>query len=188
MAGTEAPRLRLITEPQDIGLIHSTDRPLLNPAFAEQVLNVTCSMSDEIPISSLVVYSDVKRRQIDMMLDKKWKKAQENLEKLPAVYSLELPQRTMRIEEMQRQQLMLRELPQSPDAWKQFVWNMDAPYKRVLIHALTGKLRSGQEFGGRYGWIESSLSVGDLREIEASDDFALDQHAPLIDSFLSRAF
>lgn len=187
MAGTEAPRLRLLPELQSSDVSAGLERPLLNQVFAAQVFDVTRSIEDELPAASLVAYSDLKRLQLDMHLGKAWRSIEGSIGRIPPYRIEELARKKALLEEYRQRQARLRVLPPSPDRWKEFVSAIDAPHKRVLIQAITGKLKEG---GGSWGkrWIDSGLTVGDLREIEVSEDFASDPYSPVTDTFLSRAF
>lgn len=179
----EVPPPLVVPKPPEPG---EPARPLLTEGFANQVFGVSADFASDLPVASLIAWSDAKREAVGVSLASEINTRTALLRR----HSAENPgyrERVEAIEALSRRLERLGSLPKAPDSWRSLVRDLDAPHKRVLIQAISAQTREQPGSFG-HGWIDSAKTVEDLRGIEVSEEYERDPHGSLERKFLARAF
>ena len=170
-------------------------KPLLTQEFALQLFEVTQHFAVDLPVASLVVYSDKDRELFGKEIAREYGKkvSEANNPK----NNSELRDRALEaIPLLEQRSLRLANLPEAPISWRNLLdpeiyasETFTSTQKQVLIKALLTTLRYPNALY-THKWLDSTKTVGDLKTMDAREEHLEDPGSGVTRTmvFLSAAF
>lgn len=162
------------------------NRVLLTDEFAAQVFGVSTEFAPDLPVPSLICWSEFKIETVRVSLTTERNNRIIFLRRYPTDHP-DYEEKVAGIEELRLRIERLQALPQAPDSWGTLVDSLDTPHKKALIQAIGAELREGKGSSG-HRWIDSDKAVEYLRRIEDSEEYIRSAYGSFRKKFLAKAF
>ncbi len=167
-------------------------RPLLTDEFAQQIFAVSQHLDDELPVASLIAYSEDKRKLFKNQIAREIAIRNGRAKNIPSSNLEQIENNALAIDALKLRLGRLDSLPLAPDIWADLFIpgseiELDIPQKKVLMDAITGTLKiPNAKFTNK--WVDSQNTVYNLRLIDDSSEFPQDPRLPRTRIFLAKAF